>query len=153
MHGLTTNCGNGPATTIPFSIPFIRLARRLRSAQARYLHRVRNTFTSTVVVAGVPAEATRSCGSRPTTMGSREWISSRRTMVPQPRLRNRFALLPRFGSYANLFLPVGDDASDTGTFRANFSSALRIMLSELSAFVYALCLINHSYSRANYSID
>lgn len=49
-------------------------------------------------------------------------------MVPQPRVRNRFALLPRFGSYANLFLPLGgDDASETGTL-ANFSSALQMTL-------------------------
>lgn len=47
------------------------------------------------------------------TIDPREWISSRRTMVPQhPRRgRNRFALLPRFGSHANLFLPVKDDAT------------------------------------------
>lgn len=99
------------ATIIPVALSSV--SRAVRSAQARYLQRVRNTFTSTVVVPGVSAEATRSCGSRPTTMGSREWISSRRTMVPQPRARNRFTLLPRFGSYANLFLPVGDDTSDT----------------------------------------
>lgn len=79
----------------------------------------------------------RSCGSDeiPWKPPDPQWIltSDFPTNAQWPLCRNRFALLPWFGSYANLFLPIENIVSNAEVY-ANSSSIWQRVLSRIAFF-------------------
>lgn len=123
IYCLATNCGNQQPR---FRQPS---AASCASISLEYLRRVWNTFMWTTVIPGVPTEAMRSRANRPVHNGS-----SRVIFQPMHNGPSVEIILLWFGPYANLFLSVGNVASNSGMY-VNFTSTLQRILPRAAFFL------------------